>query len=167
MAAVLAPAKVVNRYLEENRNDGEADCIATQADRTLVLYQESTGNFERISRLSKATGAPTFGLHIHDDDLWMYCLYSSGDLVDQFNPIPDYWKDIPVDEKNEWKGNPDVIVQHWSGLKKEEIEKYLIFHDTPGVDSSSKAYPTDEFEPWDAWQVSDFLSKLGTPYPDE
>ena len=131
-----------------------------------MLFEEATGEFDRIARISKELDTTVFALHIHDGDMWIYTLYKSGEQIDQFNPIPNYWEEVSPEERERWKGNADLIVQNWTGVTKEEIERYLVIHDTPGFDSKTKAYPSDEFEPEDAWQVCDFLQKLGTPYPE-
>ena len=166
MAAVLAPESLVTKYLSAHPDSGPAGCVAVSDDRTLILFGDATGDFKRISRISLDLGTTVFALHIHDDDLWMYELYKSGEQIDQFNSIPDYWEEISTEERERWKGNADLIVQNWPGVAKEDIERYLVAHDPAGFNGEEKAYPSDEFESYDAWQVCDFLKKLGTPYPD-
>ena len=67
-----------------------------------------------------------FALHIHDEDLWMYILFSNGERVDQFNPIPDYWNaSLPADERRAWAGSAAVVAQTWPGVAPESIDNYL------------------------------------------
>ena len=161
MASVNASYEALAQILGSDF-EGLIDC---GSDKSLIIYENATGDFSRVSSLSKELDVAAFGLHIHDDDLWMYQFYVSGELVDRFNPIPEYWEEVSADEKSKWKGDADLISRHWPEVKSEQIAKYLQFHHSPGFDSQVKAYSTDKFEPWDAWQVCDFLKKLGTPYP--
>jgi hypothetical protein len=59
------------------------------------------------------------------------------------------------------------LAKHWPGLAADSVRQYLRHRDPDGdASSTGKAYPDDEFESWDCWQLTDFLRKLGTPYPD-
>lgn len=162
MAAVAADSEVVKDYL----GAGYPGVILGKAGKTLVIYGDSTGDFSRITEMSLKLGVTAFAFHIHDGDFWMYQLYQNGKLIDQFNPIPDYWGAVSPEEKAQWAGKATIISENWPGVEVDQIEKYLISHDSPGFDSEKEVYPDDEFEPWDAWQVCDFLKKLGTPYPE-
>ncbi len=163
MAAVLAPEDRVNGAINELGSD--AGCYSVQPDRTLVLYQEATGDFERIKDLSRKLGVAAFACHIHDDDLWLYEFYLSGELVDKFNTIPSYWEELPPDEEAKWRGDADLLTRHWPGLSADSIRRYLVHHSDD--DWSAKAYLDDEFSCGDCWQVTDFLRKIGTPYPPD
>jgi hypothetical protein len=143
MAAVLASKEKVAEYLATTGDDGAADCISDALDRTLVLFAEATGEFARIQNLSRDLKVPTFALHIHDDDLWLYEFYKDGEAIDQFNPIPGYWEEVSAQEKARWAGRADVIAANWPGVSKEDIELYFVQHDTPGFDEEKKAYPSD------------------------
>jgi hypothetical protein len=73
---------------------------------------------------------PVFSFHIHDGDFWMYILYFDGEVVDRFNPIPDYWNDnvstITEEEIDSWKGHAEVLTDYIPGLGIKQIENYLI-----------------------------------------
>lgn len=112
MAAVLVPKARVEAYLATQTVDGAAQCVAREPDRTLVIYDESSGDFGRIRRLSKEMSAVAFALHIHDDDLWLYELYSSGEMIDRFNASPHYWKALGDEEAATWRGSSAAIVAH-------------------------------------------------------
>ena len=172
LAAVLAPEDTVNAYLKTSGQSSPAGCLSTQPDRTLVIYEESTGDFTRIQEISAKLGVPVFALHVHDDDLWLYEFYVDGELKDRFNTIPEYWQELCDEEKASWKGNAQILATHWKDLKPEDISAYLInWHEGLGEDDDMEdginAYPDDEFPIGDFWQLTDFLKKLGTPYPDE
>ena len=75
MAAVLSPRDRVIQYLATTKGDGAATSFPSAIDRTFVMYEEATGDFERIRKLSEALGVFAFALHIHDGDLWLYEFY--------------------------------------------------------------------------------------------
>lgn len=130
-----------------------------------VLYPGEFMSWDAASAyLSKALDKPVFSLHIHDGDLWMYLLFENGVVVDQFNPVPDYWSDeLDEAERRAWQGNVAEIVTRVSGVKAEELANYLITWDPDTEDR--KAYPTDEFAYGDDWQMTDFMRRLGLDFP--
>jgi len=164
LAAVLAPADRVRGVLDALGSD--AGCHSVLPDRTLVLYDEATGDMEPIQSLSRELGTAAFACHIHDDDLWIYEFYVSGTLIDKFNTIPSYWKPLTPSQEAEWKGNADLLASHWPGLDADSVRRYLQNQGQQDDIASGTAYPDDEFEYGDCWQLTDFLRKLGTPYPE-
>lgn len=94
----------------------------------------------------------------------MYLLYHNGEVVDQFNPIPDYWDDdLSEDEINDYKGDVDVIAKHVSYAKAENIKNYLVRWNLD-TEEEVRAYATDEYMQED-WQLIDFMRKLELPFP--
>ncbi len=165
VAAVLAPPDRVRAALATLGAD--AGCISIQADRTLVLYSKSTGDFGRVRELSRTLGTAAFACHIHDDDLWLYEFYLAGELTDQFNTCPDYSEELGLEQKATWRGNAELLAQHWPGLSAAAVSRYLRWDEGEDDDDlDEKAYPDDEFAFSDCWQMTDFLRRLGTPYPD-
>ena len=98
-------------------------CVIEEANGNTTIfnpygYLEWDKSSEFISRELKT---PVFSCHIHDGDLWMYVLYHNGEIVDQFNPIPDYWDDnISIEETKSWSGNASEIVKtsSWTRPKR-------------------------------------------------
>jgi hypothetical protein len=116
-------------------------------------------------RLSQKFEAPVFLFHIHDGDFWMYWLFASGQQVDQFNPIPDYWGTTSSDQElNEWAGNAQAIAQNWPDLKPQQVERYLVSWDLES-DEPGKSYPDDRYPYGDCQQLSDFMRRLGLKFP--
>jgi hypothetical protein len=167
LAGFLAPEEQVRAAVAAKAADAKVTFHSVQPDRTLMLFDEPTGDFRFTQELSATLGVPTFAFHIHDGDLWMYEFYVAGELVDKFNTCPSYWKELPPDEEAEWRGNAGVLAQHWKSLNPESIQRYLVHLDPDSPEAESKAYPEDKFAAWDCWQLTDFLLKLGIPYPEE
>ena len=95
----------------------------------------------------------------------MYVLFSKGEPVDQFNPIPNYWRrKMPTSDKQLWSGNAAVVAQHWPDLLPESIREYLVEWDLNEGDSDN-AYADDQFPYNECWQMTDFMHRLGLVYP--
>lgn len=167
LAAVLKPQPEVEDYFNRTSTTSEASCASLLPDRVLVFFDKATGDFSRMAKLSSDLGCAVVGLHIHDEDLWKYEFYVSGELQDRFNTRPSYWEEIQNEERAMWKGDAQVVASHWTGLDPESIRGYLIHHDLLPPEHSAKSYPDDVYEIGDCWQICDFLRKLGTPYPSE
>ena len=144
----------------------DALLIADSGNHVTVMYPCDFVKWDEASEhLSKALGTSVVSLHIHDEDLWMYVLFSKGEQIDQFNPIPDYWsRKMPKSEKQVWAGNAAVVAQHWPGLAPESIREYLHEWDLDAEDSDL-AYADDEFPYNECWQMTDFMGRLGLVYP--
>jgi len=139
--------------------------IETASGNTTVIYPGSYFEWEQPSAfISLDLKAPVFSFHIHDGDLWMYILYVDGQVVDQFNPIPDYWNDnISVAERESWKGNAEILAKYVTGLNTHDIDNYLVTWQLE-EEEIPKAYPSDKY-PQEDWQLIDFMEKLNLPYP--
>lgn len=158
-----------------------------------VTLPHSFLDSERLARdVSKALAAPVFLFHVHDGDLWMYWLFSSGRLIDRFNPIPDYWGDLPAEEQRRWAGSARKAARHWPDLKPAAIERYLVRWKLPAslpknarpdnlvayagaiarqaskadrLGDAGKAYPDDVYPFNDCRQLADFMRRLGLKFP--
>ncbi len=142
------------------------NCVIEQdGENTTIFYPDDYLEWDASSEfISRDLQTPVFSLHIHDGDLWMYVLYYGGQIIDQFNPIPDYWDDSIADEEiDSWKGNADMIARYVQGLQAADIQNYLVRWNLEA--EATKAYPSDEYGQED-WQLLDFMKKLGLPYPD-
>lgn len=146
----------------ENRNC----CVMEQANgNTTILNPYDFLDWDESSEfISRDLKAPVFSFHIHDGDLWMYTLFVNGEIVDQFNPIPDYWSDeLSEEEIESQKGDAVTVSKYVPAGKSSAIENYLIRWDLE-AEEPGKAYPDDQFDQED-WQLLDFMRKLGLPYP--
>jgi hypothetical protein len=146
-------------------NNENCCVIADENGHTTIFNPYAFLEWDKSSEfISKDLATAVFSFHIHDGDLWMYNLYASGNLVDQFNPIPDYWdENVTEDEMKSWKGDVAVIVKYLPSVKPADIERYLVKWDLE-AEEPPKAYPDDESGQED-WQLLDFMKKAGLPYP--
>lgn len=158
-------ASVGGGLLEEDADSAHDNfCVLEEADgNTTVLYPNHFPGWDDASAfLSKELKAPVFSFHIHDGDLWMYVLYADGTVVDQFNPVPDYWEEVSAEEEESWKGAARIVARYVPGLEAQSIEHYLTRWDPDGEEA--KAYADDAYGQED-WQLLDFMRKLRLPYP--
>lgn len=134
---------------------------------TTFVYPDGFCDWDAASAsLSRDLKKPVFSLHIHDGDLWMFVLFVNGDEVAKFNPMPDYWAELPAHERAAWLPNPREIAKHVPGVSPEKIAPYL--REWPDDESlhGQKAQPDDEFEYGLDWQVVDFMRQLGFKFPE-
>lgn len=139
---------------------GEADGHIT------IVYPSDFFDWDdAAAHLSRSLDVPVISFHIHDDDLWMYLLFIAGEVVDQFNPIPDYWDEsLSDEERNQWAGNPGTIARWCPQVPESVIRPYLVTWDLED-DTPGKAHNDDEFAYGECWQLVDFMRKLGFLYP--
>lgn len=143
-------------------------CVVGENEKnTTIVYPNDFLEWEETSEyLSKALNTSVFSFHIHDGDFWMYNFYNCGESKDKFNPIPDYWEDLPEEEIEKWKGNPQIICKFVKDISFNDIENYYKFWGRDNV-KNKKAYEEDEFSFCNDWQVVDFMDKLNIIYPFE
>lgn len=166
---------------------GEFDALADKRDRdpdgklvlrncgggkVVVLYPDDFLGWDDAAKyLSKKLAAPVFSFHIHDGDFWMYTLFDRGRRLDQFNPVPDYWEELTDREARRWAGDAGAVRKHWPGVTESQIRNYLVRwpleddDDGGGPDPPGPAYPDDEYETGEDWQLLDFMRRLGLNYP--
>ncbi len=150
------------------------------ADVNVVALAESLGGHVTIvhagaytdwpdvsAYLFLALGVPVLSLAIEDGDFWMYQLFVGGNEVDRFNPLPDYYDDSMAEaERRRWAGSAATLAQHWPGVDKAELRLYLISWDDDAIwDEERKVRPEDRYPLGDAWQVVDFMERLGLVCP--
>lgn len=165
-------------YFESNGEVLEKEPLCRDAENSIVVSESAGGvtvlypaDFldwdDAAQHLSHRVGRPVFSFHIHDGDFWMYVLFENGEVVDRFNPLPDYWQTVDDDERVAWQGDTTKIIQRIPSLEPNQIANYLQQWDIEayGSDARIKAYPTDQFYYGDDWQLIDFMRKLDFTYP--
>lgn len=170
MAGTPVDEDATQAGLEQVRSSGAFGdfqfwCEESTKHRTLALFEDDNDHVEAICQaLSKLLGTPVFYLHIHDGSAWLYSLYHKGERVDRFSQVPEFVALDPEDDIDAWRGNAKLIATLWPELRAQDIANYLVFqHD---LHSEKKAYRDDEFDPYDCWQICDFMNRLGLEYPD-
>ena len=174
-----AVAAVAEKYSQEleSPNVGESsehdiidlipkDCKYQAAQNGIsILFNEDCIGYESLAgALSEELGKAVMLLYIYDGDYWGYFLYDKGLEIDRFVPMPDYFEAVSKDEKQQMKGNVDLVAKYFH-VDKASIEKYIVFWtDKMMNDYSAKAYEDDEFGQCEDWQMVDFMRKLGYPY---
>lgn len=131
-----------------------------------VLYPWDFFEWDEASRyLSSHLKVPVFSFHIHDEDLWMFLLFDKGEQVAQFNSLPEYWDDSMSDEeRRSWTGDAASIASRLPDVAPEAISPYLRHWDMDD-EAPGKAFPDDQFNYNDCWQMCDFLKRIGLTYP--
>src|SRR5436190_13752237 len=81
-------------------DDPNIGVITQGGSNTTILYPREFVHRDDLSQhLSKDLRVPVFSFHIHDGDLWMFEMFDKGEMVTQFNPVPEYWDELDPDEK--------------------------------------------------------------------
>lgn len=143
---------------------GELCVLKEENGNTTLLFAEYSTAENAAEFLSRRLAAPVFLLHIHDSDFWLYVLYYKGAVVDQFNPLPDYWdEDLSAAEAASWQGNAATLATYVPAVQPEEVANYLVRWDEDAP-HSPKAYATDDYGP-EEWQLLDFMRRLQLPLP--
>jgi hypothetical protein len=122
------------------------------------LFCEAVG-----TRLS----VPWLELRVQESSHWDYSLYRGSENLDNFSTLPEYWDDDQARVASQ-RGNPPLLAAAW-GVALPKIDNYLkqwgyVLNDDDGLYDTilcGKAYPNDEFEYGDFWQIYDFLRALG------
>jgi hypothetical protein len=119
-----------------------------------------------VSTLSESLGVATIKLSYSDDVVWSYDLFSSGKCVDRFSSRPSYFGLPPGVTEADLAGSASIVAATWTQVKPDNIARYLTDKEKlTDEEGSAKAYPDDKHEAWDAWQMTDFMKKLGLDYP--
>lgn len=152
--------------LAEGTTDGpNIGIITTTGPNTTVMYPDGFCEWDDVSKaLSEKLAKPVFSLHIHDGDLWMFVLFRDGQEVGWFNPVPEYWEELPPEEKEKWRGDASLIAELIPSVSPDGITKYFAEWDLED-ENPPKVYPDDEFTTCDCWQMCDFMKKIGLEYP--
>jgi hypothetical protein len=130
--------------------------------------------YEITSRVGENLDVPWIALRIQEGTLWDYSLYQGKSNLNNFSTLPEYWED---DGRflTKWRGNAELLAKTW-GIEEPTISAYLrswyggLDEDDclilPPELTGKKAYPHDQSEYGDIWQMNDFLRALGAHDPN-
>lgn len=139
---------------------------ASCAQGTQILFGDQSSGLEVLAQeLSKALLGPVLLLFIYDGDHWGYNFYADGWELDRFDTIPDYYCPITDCQRQRQAGSPEVLARYFPVLPG-DVRDYLVFWTQEDLNGAEHlAYPGDRFPRGDCWQMSDFLARLGWPWP--
>lgn len=150
--------------------DQEAKLLTSHGQLTHSALISSNG-YEISSGIAKRLEIPWMELRIQEGALWDYTLFNGANYVHKFCTLPEYWDEEPAFIKAS-QGNPDELSRLWK-VPLSTIENYLrhwgyVLAEEDGayeIKLHGKAYPADQFEYGQVWQMTDFLRALGVQYP--
>jgi hypothetical protein len=108
-----------------------------------------------------------------DEDVWEYTLFKNGMVWDKFstNPYPNleydmenewYYDGMDMSAKlDEWKGNPQKMIEIFPNVDIKTIEKYYNRSYWEWEENETKSYSNDQFTVGDYRQFYDFVKRLG------
>ncbi len=140
--------------------------IAGQNGGVSVLFNEYCAGYAPLAQaLSAQLKGLALFLFIYDDDFWGYYCCENGELLDEFNPMPDYFEEVSEAERQRVSGSSALLAERFH-VPEADLAGYLVPWDA-GVllgPERRKAYETDTYGIGDCWQMADFMDKLGYPY---
>ena len=134
-------------------------------------YQPAETEF--VDQLGEQLNVPWIELRIQSQDIWDYGLIDNNKCIDTFSVCPQYWDLSGPDpvEWEKWRGQPELLAKTW-GIPVEKINRYLVYWGFKIDDERNfefelqgKAYPQDQFDYGDCYQMFDFLKALGGSEP--
>lgn len=134
-----------------------------------VLFNEYCAGYEDFAKeLSAQLNSLVLYLYIYDEDFWGCYLCENGQLLDEFNPMPDYFEEISDAERQRVAGNSALIAERFH-VPEADIKRYFLPWTEEILDAPEpqKAYEDDQCSIGDCWQMIWFMEKLGYPYPWE
>lgn len=128
--------------------------------------------YEIATHIGSRLAIPWINVRIQEGSLWDYSLYDGESHIDNFSTYPEYWDDDKMWIQTQ-RGKPELLARVWQ-IEQTRIDKYLMpWRYESLVDGillpsrrRSKAYPTDQYEHGDIWQMTDFLRALGAHDPN-
>ena len=86
---------------------------------TVILWPEyfNVHDFVTCQHLSQQLKTVVCTAHVYDDDYWAHALFDSGEWVDRFCSVPDYFAENDSDAQrltHEYKGNPSVFADRFN-----------------------------------------------------
>lgn len=170
--SLFGVAQPANRVLEAlnafKDSEGEGvEVFDPKNGNTVVLADPALNRIDEIlSELSKKLDTSVIRIFFGEESYWGYEMYNSGNRVDEFMTYPNYWEKLTDEKYQKRLGNAKVVANHWPNLEPSEIDRYLVDHNKLEEGRrGEKAYPQDENNYGDCWQLTDFMEKLALPYP--
>lgn len=91
----------------------EANCkflLGPTLNGWISVFPNNGGQNDRISaQIAKHLSLDVFHLILHDDDVFIYCFYRDGRLIDKYSSCPDYFHEVSAEERQEFQGRPELF----------------------------------------------------------
>jgi WD40 repeat protein len=76
----------------------------------ISVFPDHSGQSDQTSaEAAKLLPCDIFHLIVHDDDIFSYFFYRGGRLIDRYSSCPDYFGDVPDEEKKLCRGRPELF----------------------------------------------------------
>lgn len=165
---VRAALSALERLNDRNGMQLQADAcqLVRQNSGVSVLFSEYCAGYAALAQaLSAQLNRLVLLLYMYDDDFWGYFCCENGELLDEFNPMPDYFEEVSEAERQRVSGDSALLADRFH-VPQTDIAGYLIPWDASIWDGSEdrKVHETDACSAGDCWQMADFMARLGYPY---
>jgi hypothetical protein len=140
--------------------------ISHNADvHVLYLPYLYDADFTLCERIGTILGAAWLELRIQEEALWEITAFQNAEVIQNFSPLPEYWdEDLDV---SQLPADPGQFASLWS-IPVERIERYfrrwgMVRKEDDTFDTvlRGRAYPEDEHEYGDPYQMYDVLAAFG------
>jgi hypothetical protein len=110
---------------------GRAAIVTPKVDGCVVVYdpicdkQDSDAMSELASQLSRELHCPAWAILVHDDSVFWYRLFLSGQLADEYNSCPGYFDSGATEITGPSGGNPNKLCSAFASTQQHEVEAVL------------------------------------------
>jgi tetratricopeptide (TPR) repeat protein len=149
----------------------EADCkflLGPALNGWTSIFPSDSGKDDEIcAKIAKLIPNDVFHLIVHDDDIFIYCFYRNGQLIDEYNSWPDSFEEVSETEKQKCQGRPELfqdLLQNPKSLGKLktllnadkftfESERMTQFVKLLGLSNALSSYDYLQSEDWDEDEI--------------
>ena len=86
--------------------------VAPALDGWVGVYPEGNGqDAELAGKIARAVGGIALYVFLHDGDLFGYCYYREGQVVDEYCSAPDYFEPASESERQRLRGRPEALAE--------------------------------------------------------
>jgi hypothetical protein len=109
----------------------KADCkflLGSAINGWISVFPNELGRKESVSAaIAKLIPHDMFQLMVHDDDVFQYYFYRGGQLIDRYVSCPDYFEEMPEDERRQCEGHPELFHDLFADPKSlSKLQKLLV-----------------------------------------
>jgi len=149
----------------------EADCkflLGPALNGWTSIFPNDSGKDDEIcAKIARLIPDDVFHLIVHDDDIFIYCFYRNGQLIDEYNSWPDSFDEISEEDKQKCRGRPELfqdMLRDQKSLGKLktlltadkfifESERMAQFVKLVGLSNALSSYDYLQSEDWDEDEI--------------